>query len=141
MRKYKPLTTLDPFKICQASDTLCSLFALPSLRDYQETAGQNALRGINTFLDIPTGGGKTMAFYYPLFYHWKPGDTSRKSQKIVLVLGPLSRLMGEQAENLSKRGVPAVAITRETKDLESVLQVYCLAVLSMLLSSIVTGFR
>ncbi|KAJ3924178.1 MAG: hypothetical protein NXY57DRAFT_876227, partial [Lentinula lateritia] len=87
---------LDPEKTRIAAETICTLFKIPSLRDYQVQAGQNALRGKNTFLDIPTGGGKTLAFYYPLFYHWQPGQTSKKSQKTILVLGPLSRLLGSQ---------------------------------------------
>ena len=59
-----PLSSLDPEKTRKASETLCSLFDIPSLRDYQERAGQNVLLGKDTFLDIPTGGGKTLAFYY-----------------------------------------------------------------------------
>ncbi|KAF8829544.1 hypothetical protein HHX47_DHR3000514 [Lentinula edodes] len=119
---YKALNELDPEKTRIAAETICTLFEIPSLRDYQVQAGQNALRGKNTFLDIPTGGGKTLAFYYPLFYHWQPGQTSKKSQKTILVLGPLSRLLGSQAAALNKVGVPAVAMTRETKDLDIVLK-------------------
>ncbi|KAE9393458.1 hypothetical protein BT96DRAFT_1023009 [Gymnopus androsaceus JB14] len=85
---YHPVTTLDAVKTAKARETIVELFHIPSLREYQEKAGQNVLLGKNTFLDIPTGGGKTLSFYYPLFYHWQPGVKARKSQKIILVIGP-----------------------------------------------------
>lgn len=80
--------------------------------------------GQNTFLDIPTGGGKTLAFWYPLFYHWQPGVTAKDAQKIILVLGPLSRLLVSQAEGLNAIGVPAIAMTAETKDLDTAFKVH-----------------
>lgn len=125
---YRPLTTLDAVKAAKATATLLELFRIPSLRNYQEKAGQNILLGKNTFLDVPTGGGKTLSFYYPLFYHWQPGSKTKKSQKIILVIGPLSGLMKSQARDLVRIGVPAVALTRETEDLEKELKVtidYC----------------
>lgn len=120
---YQPVTTLDAVKAAKAKTTLLQLFHIPSLRDYQEKAGQNVLLGKNTFLDIPTGGGKTLSFYYPLFYHWQPGVTTKKAQKIILVIGPLSGLMKAQAAALVEIGVPAVALTRETENLSSELKV------------------
>lgn len=72
------------------------------------------------------GGGKTLAFYYPLFYHWQPG-ISNQSQKTILVLGPLNRLLGSQADSLNAIGVPAVAMTQETADLDESLKV-CIGV-------------
>lgn len=120
---YTPLRTLKPEKTRVASDTLCKLFNVPSLCDYQVQAGQNALLGKNTFLDIPTGGGKTLAFYYSLFYHWQPGITLKKAQKIILVLGPISRLLASQAKSLQEIGVPAVSMTGEAAELETILRV------------------
>ncbi|THV04156.1 P-loop containing nucleoside triphosphate hydrolase protein [Dendrothele bispora CBS 962.96] len=106
----------------QASETLCSLYNIPSLPDFQEKAGQNVLLGKDTFLDIPTGGGKTLAFYYALFYHWKPGITEQHAQKIVLIIGPLSGLLQAQADTLTMRGVPAIALTGNNKDLDKDLK-------------------
>ncbi|THU87111.1 P-loop containing nucleoside triphosphate hydrolase protein [Dendrothele bispora CBS 962.96] len=119
---YQPLTSLDPTKTRNASDTLCCLFDIPSLRDFQVQAGQNILRGRDTFLDIPTGGGKTLAFYYPLFYHWQPGKLEHDSLKITLVIGPLSGLLESQADVLNKKGVPAIALTGETEKLMDALK-------------------
>lgn len=125
---FRPVTTLDPAKCQKASETLRTLYNIPSLRDYQEKAGQNALQGKNTFLDIPTGGGKTLSFYYPLFYHWQPGIVAKNAQKIVLVLGPLSGLMKAQAKELNQKGVPAVALTGDNENLANELTVRVLHV-------------
>lgn len=120
---YRPVTSIDVIKSQLASETLCRLFKIPSLRDHQLKAGQNILLGKNTFLDIPTGGGKTLAFYYPLFYHWQPGVTAKNAQKIILVLGPLTGLMKSQAKELNAIGVPAVALTGDNENLSNDLSV------------------
>jgi superfamily II DNA helicase RecQ len=125
---YRPVTAIDVVKSQLASETLCTLFNIPSLRDHQQKAGQNILLGKNTFLDIPTGGGKTLAFYYPLFYHWQPGVTEKKAQKIILVLGPLTGLMKSQARDLNAIGVPAVALTGDNENLSRDLSVRVLQV-------------
>ncbi|KAF9064475.1 P-loop containing nucleoside triphosphate hydrolase protein [Rhodocollybia butyracea] len=121
---YCPVTTIDIAKSQLVSETLCKLFNIPLLRNYQQKAGQNILLGKNTFLNIPTGGGKTLAFYYPLFYHWQPGVTEKNAQKIILVLGPLTGLMKSQAKNLNAIGVPAVALTGDKENLSNDLLVH-----------------
>ncbi|KAK7012489.1 hypothetical protein R3P38DRAFT_2356320, partial [Favolaschia claudopus] len=63
---FRPVVELDPIKLDNASKNLCSIFNVPSLHPYQIAAGQNIVKGISTFLDVPTGGGKTLAFWYPL---------------------------------------------------------------------------
>jgi len=80
------------------------------MREHQEKAGQNIIMGQTTLYDVPTGGGKTLAFWYPLFYHWAPGEDS---QKVVLVISPLNALMNSQAKDLMNRGVPAIALNPE----------------------------
>ncbi|KAJ7019763.1 hypothetical protein C8F04DRAFT_913652, partial [Mycena alexandri] len=88
---------LDPERLKIAAERLCRVFGIESLHPHQEEAGQNILKGISTLLDVPTGGGKTLAFrWYALFYHWEPGNTEKDCQKIVLVVGPLVALMEEQ---------------------------------------------
>ncbi|KAJ6466225.1 P-loop containing nucleoside triphosphate hydrolase protein [Mycena sanguinolenta] len=115
---FKPLVDLDPVKLENASRNLCAIFDVPSLPSYQVETGQNTLRGISTFLDVPTGRGKTLAFWYPLFYYWAPGNTDEDCQKIVLVVGPLTALLESQAAELTEKGVPAIAIssTNEERD-------------------------
>ncbi|KAJ7660982.1 hypothetical protein B0H17DRAFT_1212412 [Mycena rosella] len=120
---FKPLVDLDPEKLEKASKLLCELFSVPSLRVYQTEVGQNVLKGISTFLDIPTGGGKTLAFWFPLFYYWEPGNTDKDCQKTILVVGPLTALMQSQALSLAERGVPAVAITANSENPDQLLKV------------------
>ncbi|KAJ7027813.1 P-loop containing nucleoside triphosphate hydrolase protein [Mycena alexandri] len=118
---FTPVTTLDPERLQNAAKTLCDVFGIPSLHPHQEKAGQNILRGISTLLDIPTGGGKTLAFWYALFYHWQPGNEDEDSQKIVLVIGPLVALLQSQARTLNEKKIPAIAITGDSENLDEML--------------------
>jgi superfamily II DNA helicase RecQ len=124
---FKPLTELDPERLQRAYQNLCTVFEVPALHSYQKQTGENVLKGISTILDVPTGGGKTLAYWIPLFYYWTPGNTDPDCQKIILVVGPLSALMQSQAAGLVKRGVPAVALTSETKNPEQILKVCALS--------------
>ncbi|KAJ7022236.1 P-loop containing nucleoside triphosphate hydrolase protein [Mycena alexandri] len=118
---FSPVAILDPERLKIAAQTLCDVFGIPSLHPHQEETGQNILRGISTFLDVPTGGGKTIAFWYALFYHWQPGNTVAACQKIVLVIGPLVGLLEAQAKTLNAKGIPAAAITSNSEDIEELL--------------------
>jgi superfamily II DNA helicase RecQ len=118
---YKPVVQLDEARIRRAEDALCRVFNVPGLRDYQRRAGQNMLKGIHTILDIPTGGGKTLAFWYALFYYWIPDVGGLK--KIVMVVGPLVALMQSQAAALVAKGIPSIAVTGSTERLKDVLKV------------------
>ncbi|KAJ6586615.1 P-loop containing nucleoside triphosphate hydrolase protein [Mycena sp. CBHHK59/15] len=118
---FSPVETLDPQRLQLAEQTLCDVFGITSLHPHQEEAGQNILRGVSTFLDVPTGGGKTIAFWYALFYHWQPGNTSKECQKIVLVVGPLVGLLEAQAKTLNEKHIPAAVITSKSKNLEEPL--------------------
>ncbi|KAJ7888981.1 P-loop containing nucleoside triphosphate hydrolase protein [Mycena leptocephala] len=118
---FTPLVDLDPIKVENASRNLCTLFSVPSLRPYQVETGQNTLKGISTFLGVPTGGGKTLAFWYSLFYHWAPGNTDPDCQKIILGVGPLTALLESQAADLAEKGVPAVAISSTSEERGQIL--------------------
>ncbi|KAJ7026462.1 P-loop containing nucleoside triphosphate hydrolase protein [Mycena alexandri] len=111
---------LDPERLKRTAETLCNIFGVESLHPHQE-AGQNILKGISTFLDVPTGGGKTLAFWCALFYHWQPGNVDEECRKIVLVVGPLVALLEAQAKSLNDKCVPAVAITGNSPDIEQLL--------------------
>ncbi|KAF7373721.1 p-loop containing nucleoside triphosphate hydrolase protein [Mycena sanguinolenta] len=118
---FTPVASLDPERLKIAAKRLCEVFGIESLYPHQEEAGQNILKGISTFLDVPTGGGKTLAFWYALFYHWQPGNTEENRKKIVLVVGPLVALMEDQAKTLNEKGIPAIAITGNSPNLEQAL--------------------
>jgi superfamily II DNA helicase RecQ len=81
------------------------------------------IKEVSTLLDVPTGGGKTLAFWWPLLYHWAPDDDTEQTRKNILVISPLVALMGEQANDLIQRGIPAIALTSETPNLEQALKV------------------
>ncbi|KAJ7127539.1 P-loop containing nucleoside triphosphate hydrolase protein [Mycena crocata] len=119
---FTPLVELDPVKLHRACTNLCRVFGVPSLRVYQTQTGENVLKGISTFLDIPTGGGKTLAYWLALFYYWEPGNTQPDCQKIILAVGPLTALMESQALDLTKKGVPAIALTSNIPNLDLALQ-------------------
>ncbi|KAJ7663703.1 hypothetical protein DFH06DRAFT_1393340 [Mycena polygramma] len=120
---FSPVTTLDPERLKIAAQSLCDVFGIASLHPHQEEAGQNILKGVSTFLDVPTGGGQTLAFWYALFYHWQPGNTAEDCQKIVLVVGPLVGLLEAQAKTLNEKGIPAAAITSKSENIEELLTV------------------
>ncbi|KAJ7930332.1 P-loop containing nucleoside triphosphate hydrolase protein [Mycena leptocephala] len=96
---FTPVATLDPERLKIAAQTLCD----------------------STFLDVPTCGGKTIAFWFALFYHWQPGNTAKECQKITLLVGPLVGLLEDQAKTLNEKGVPAAAITSKSKNIEQLL--------------------
>ncbi|KAF7373969.1 p-loop containing nucleoside triphosphate hydrolase protein [Mycena sanguinolenta] len=55
-------------------------------------------------------------------YHWAPNDDTEQTRKNLLVVSPLVALMGEQADDLTKRGIPAIALTSQTPNLEEALK-------------------
>jgi ATP-dependent helicase YprA (DUF1998 family) len=58
---------LDLERFATAARKLCAVFNIPSLHLFQEQAGKHVLEGRSVILDVPTGGGKTLAFILPLF--------------------------------------------------------------------------
>ncbi|KAJ6483350.1 P-loop containing nucleoside triphosphate hydrolase protein [Mycena sanguinolenta] len=119
---FVPVADLDPARIHRTNERLCKLWNVPSVRPHQEEAGINVVKGISTLLDVPTGSGKTLAFCWPLLYHWAPDDDTEKTRKNLLVVSPLVALMGEQAQDLTMRGIPAIALTGKTPNLEEALK-------------------
>ncbi|KAJ7828945.1 hypothetical protein B0H14DRAFT_3466041 [Mycena olivaceomarginata] len=71
---------------------------------------------------FPPAAAKTLAFWWPLLYHWAPDDDTEQTPKNILVISPLVALMGEQANDLIQRGIPAIALTSETPNLEEALK-------------------
>jgi superfamily II DNA helicase RecQ len=97
------------------------------------------IKGVSTLLDVPTGCGKTLAFWWPLLYHWVPDDDTEKTRKNLLVISPLVALMREQANDLIQRGIPAIALTSETPNLEQALKVCFFSLIFKSLTCL--GFR
>ncbi|KAF9064358.1 P-loop containing nucleoside triphosphate hydrolase protein [Rhodocollybia butyracea] len=94
--------SLDEGRLDKAEKIICEIFDVPGLRELQQLAGRNILQGKTTVYDVPTGGGKTLAFWYPLAYGLDSKDDISVSQKVVLVV-----------EALEKRGIPALAVNNK----------------------------
>ncbi|KAJ7361093.1 P-loop containing nucleoside triphosphate hydrolase protein [Mycena albidolilacea] len=119
---FCPVTNPDPACVQRANECLCHLWNVLNLRPHQEQASINMIKGVSTLLDFPTSGSKTLTFWWPLLYHWAPNDDTEETRKNLLVISPLVALMGEQANDLIQRGIPAIVLTSETPNLEQALK-------------------
>ena len=80
--------------------TLEKYWGYSKFRSLQEDIIQSVLSGRDTLALMPTGGGKSICFQVPAMVN--PG--------ICLVISPLIALMKDQVENLTSKGIPAIAI-------------------------------
>ncbi|KAF5328040.1 hypothetical protein D9758_017452 [Tetrapyrgos nigripes] len=103
---------IDEMALRHARERLCTTFGVPSLCLHQERASHFIIQGETTMYDVPTGGGKTLSFWYPLFYH---SEINPHSRKVVLVISPLNALMDAQVKGLEEKGIHAVALNSNSK--------------------------
>lgn len=85
----------------QALDILKQYWQHDTFREPQDKIIQSVLDGKDTFALMPTGGGKSVCFQVPAMM--KDG--------LCLVISPLIALMKDQAANLEKRNIKAIALT------------------------------
>ena len=84
----------------EAIEVLEKYWGYTSFRDKQEEIISAALGGKDVLAILPTGGGKSVCFQVPALM--KPG--------IALVITPLIALMKDQVQNLTDRGIKALAV-------------------------------
>ncbi|KAK0440512.1 hypothetical protein EV421DRAFT_2020286 [Armillaria borealis] len=77
---FVPVASPDPQKLNETRRILCEVFNVPELRSFQDEAGKNMLKGLDTIVDAPTGAD----------------IPNPKTDKIILVLSPLIGLMKDQ---------------------------------------------
>ncbi|OYQ34027.1 recombinase RecQ [Flavobacterium cyanobacteriorum] len=85
----------------QPLDILKKYWSFTSFRQPQEQIIQAVLEGKDTFVLMPTGGGKSVCFQVPAML----------TKGICLVISPLVALMKDQVQNLQKKGIKAIALT------------------------------
>lgn len=83
-----------------ARATLKAAFGYPEFRAGQEVAVESVLRGHDTLVILPTGGGKSLCYQVPALL--LPGLT--------VVVSPLISLMKDQVDALEARGIAAAFI-------------------------------
>ncbi|MEM7182820.1 MAG: RecQ family ATP-dependent DNA helicase [Spirochaetota bacterium] len=84
-------------------------FAYSNFRPGQEAAVRSILSGQDTFVLLPTGGGKSLIYQLPAVYF---------SSGVILVISPLISLMKDQAESLEHLGIPAAVYNSSIDELE-----------------------
>ena len=83
-----------------AEEALERWWGYDSFRPMQKEIISSALEGKDTLAILPTGGGKSVCFQVP----------AMMSDGLALVVTPLIALMKDQVQNLSQRGIRALAI-------------------------------
>ena len=84
------------------SQRICSVFDIDKLADFQEKAILNISKGKDTYLSCKTGSGKSLTYECALVVFG--------SGTITLVIAPLTSIMQQQVERLTKLGFTAVLI-------------------------------
>jgi len=103
---FKVMAVVDKAIIYKALD---DVFGYNSFRPLQQEAIESVLKGDDTLLILPTGGGKSICFQLPPII----------THGLCLVVSPLISLMKDQVQALEKNGVPAAYINSSLSSSEN----------------------
>ncbi|KQC33716.1 DEAD/DEAH box helicase [Nonlabens sp. YIK11] len=97
----------------KSKQILQDVFGHPDFLPLQEKVISNVLKGNNSLVLLPTGGGKSLCYQVPAI----------QLDGICIVISPLVALIKDQVAQLKKRGVKAIGITGSVriKDLDDML--------------------
>ncbi|RNC85914.1 MAG: RecQ family ATP-dependent DNA helicase [Balneola sp.] len=84
----------------KAKENLTRYWAYDAFREGQEEAIQSVLKGTDTLVLFPTGGGKSLCYQVP----------ATVLEGLTLVVSPLVALMEDQVTQLSERGISSTYI-------------------------------
>ena len=87
-------------KVSIIHETLSDVFGFDSFRPMQEDIIQHSLNGEDTFVVMPTGGGKSLCYQIPAII----------KSELTIVVSPLIALMNDQVNGLVQLGVAAAAL-------------------------------
>lgn len=93
----------------QIREKLKQIFGYDSFKEGQEAIIKNVLAGKNTFVIIPTGGGKSLCYQIPALMQ----------EGVAIIISPLIALMKDQVDQLRNLGVNA-AFLNSTLSLKAV---------------------
>jgi ATP-dependent DNA helicase RecQ len=78
--------------------TLDRVFGYPGFRPHQQEIIEDLITGLDAFVLMPTGGGKSLCYQVPALHR----------QGVAIVISPLISLMKDQVDALQANGVAAV---------------------------------
>jgi ATP-dependent DNA helicase RecQ len=91
---------IERLSLSDAKENLKRIWGYPSFRTGQDKAIDSALKGKETVVLFPTGGGKSLCYQVP----------ATLFEGLTLVISPLVALMQDQVEQLQEKGVRATFI-------------------------------
>ena len=94
--------------IDKAKAILNDTFGYEEFRPLQQDVISNVLKGRDTLVIMPTGGGKSLCYQIPALIF----------DGLTIVISPLISLMKDQVEQLDEYGVPAVFLNSTLSDEE-----------------------
>ncbi len=98
-----------PISDAEITAALTSIFGYRSFRPLQQEIVQSVLSGLDVFVLMPTGGGKSLCYQLPALLF----------DGITVVVSPLIALMKDQVDSLQALGVSATYINSSLTSLEA----------------------